>query len=52
MKKLLGILVLGYRIMWPNGCHFVGWERSTGKLSIYTYYIGPNDPKKTYVYFP
>ena len=35
-----------------NGCHFVGWERSTGKLSIYTYYIGPNDPKKTYVYFP
>ena len=35
-----------------NGCHFVGWERSTGKLSIYSYYDGADSPKKTYVYFP
>ena len=35
-----------------NGCHFVGWEISTGKLSIYSYYDGADSPKKTYVYFP
>ena len=34
-----------------NGCHFVGWDRALKKLSIYTYYIGANDPKKTYIYF-
>ena len=34
-----------------NGCHFIGWDKALRKLSIYTYYIGPNDPKKTYIYF-
>ena len=34
-----------------NGCHFVGWDRTLKKLSIYTYYIGPNNPKISVVYF-
>ena len=35
-----------------SGCHFVGWDRSEGKLSIYSYYDGDDSPIKTYVYFP
>jgi prepilin-type N-terminal cleavage/methylation domain-containing protein len=34
-----------------NGCHFIGWDSALKKLTIYTYYTGTSNPKKTDIYF-